>query len=102
MSGAWTSYCKMQVSRYERLRLENIERNQNFLKNLGIETAKPAAPALKSARPKRKVEEEISFVDVRRSTRVANLVTAATYKEEVSDQYIEVDGLIINSLQEMW
>ena len=71
----------MSVSRYEKLRLENIERNQNFLKNLGIDTAKPEIIAIKSVRPKRKIEEEISYVDVRRSSRVANLTIAATYKE---------------------
>lgn len=37
----------MDLSDYERIRLENIRRNESFLDSIGISSLKPAAPAVK-------------------------------------------------------
>ena len=69
------------ISCYERLRLQNIERNQKFLKELGLEVTNVTAPKLITSRPKRKIDTEVPFGDVRRSSRVANLLAVTDYTE---------------------
>ena len=50
------------ISCYERLRLQNIERNQKFLKELGLEITIVTAPVLKPSRPKRKIDVEVDYI----------------------------------------
>ena len=73
---------KMQaISCYEKLRLQNIERNLNFLKELGLDTTVTTVPASKASRQKRKIEFEEPSGDFRRSSRVASLLMKVSYKE---------------------
>jgi hypothetical protein len=69
------------VSCYERLRQQNIERNQLFLKNLGLETIVSAIPDRKQSKPKRKIETVDDSFDARRSHRIANIPPVTSYRE---------------------
>ena len=70
------------ISCYEKLRLQNIERNQLFLRQLGLENI-VAVPDAKDSRPKRKLEVTEEPTDLRRSHRLA-CSPATTSFEEVS------------------
>ena len=70
------------ISCYEKLRLQNIERNQLFLRQLGLESI-VAVPDAKDSRPKRKLEVTEEPSDLRRSHRLASF-PATTSFEEVS------------------
>ena len=61
------------MSCYEKLRLQNIERNQLFMKQLGFETAAPLAAEIRERKAKRKVEEIDTVVELRRSHRLASV-----------------------------
>ena len=69
------------VSCYERLRLQNIERNQLFLKNLGLESTVSAIPERKQSKTKRKIETFDDSFDARRSHRIANIPAVTSYRE---------------------
>lgn len=69
------------VSCYERLRLQNIERNQLFLKNLGLETTVSTIAERKQSKAKRKIETIDDSFDTRRSHRIANIPALISYKE---------------------
>lgn len=69
------------VSCYERLRLQNIERNQLFLKNLGLETNVSTIAEGKQSKAKRKIETIEDSFDARRSHRIANIPALTSYKE---------------------
>lgn len=69
------------VSCYERLRLENIERNQIFLKKLGLETGASTIPDKRQNRSKRKIEVSEDLFDARRSHRIANISAVTSYRE---------------------
>lgn len=73
------------LSDYERVRLENIKRNQEFLGNLGLDLVKPDLPAHSSSSDKVSkrgvtvVKKKVFDVPVRRSSRV----TSERLKEEI-------------------
>jgi hypothetical protein len=71
------------MSCYEKLRLQNIERNQLFMKQLGFEPAAPIAAEIKEKKAKRKVEHLDYTYELRRSHRLAS-VPALIHVTEVS------------------
>lgn len=83
-----SSSSSQNISDYEKLRLENIERNEQFLKQIGlspsssgINSSTGTKGATKKA-AKRKLPSSPDDYLLRRSTRVANLETTVSYKED--------------------
>ena len=71
------------MSCYEKLRLQNIERNQLFMKQLGFETIAPASAEIREKKAKRKLDDVDIAFELRRSSRLA-CVPAVTHDTEVS------------------
>lgn len=71
------------MSCYEKLRLQNIERNQLFMKQLGFETIAPASAEIREKKAKRKLDDVDIAFELRRSSRLA-YVPAVIHDTEVS------------------
>ena len=71
------------MSCYEKLRLQNIERNQLFMKQLGFDTTAPVPAEIREKKAKRKVEDIDTAFELRRSHRLA-CVPAVIHDTEVS------------------
>lgn len=71
------------MSCYEKLRLQNIERNQLFMKQLGFETLAPVSAEIREKKAKRKLDDIDTAFELRRSSRIA-CVPAVIHINEVS------------------
>ena len=89
----------MQVSDYETIRKQNIQRNFEFLESIGIESAKPSLPAPKSgkSRPASRgiAASRSPAVPTRRSSRV----TLERVRVEIEDAKKEGDAATLEQKQ---